>query len=832
MRSVMLFLTLIPVFLFSQVREISLNEKWEFRRTGTKEWLPATVPGSVHTDLFKNKKIADPFSYQNNEISWIDTCDWEYRTFFSVSKDVSVGEADILFEGLDTYASVYLNDSHALEANNMFRSWKISARSYLKEGKNTLRIKFISAVKKGHELASELPYCLPEGERVFTRKAQYHFGWDFAPRFVTCGIWKNIKLVCWNTAKIKSIGFFIDTINTSKAVLSFRPQVDVAQEGKYEFVLSCKEHKGMNSILNTKVEKGEQELNMKYMVPAPQLWWCNGMGESFLYHFTLNLKRDGKVIDSKSIRVGIREIELVQDIDSIGQSFYFKLNGKPVFMKGANFVPPDVFLSRTTNNTYEELIKLAVRGNMNMLRVWGGGTYCNDVFYDLCDENGILVWQDFMFACAMYPGNKAFVENVKMEVKEQVARLSSRACLALWCGNNENDEGWKNWGWQDQFKYSTVDSSVIYNNYLSLFTKAIPEIIAGQYQDAGYNYIPSSPQHGWGRKESLNSGDCHYWGVWWGMEPFSIYNKKVGRFMSEYGFQGMPSEYSIKEYRPYTIKPTTAFINSRQKHPKGFETIDEYLKRDYPEGKSFEDFIYLSQLVQARGTEIAIEAHRRNKPRCMGSLFWQLNDCWPGITWSSIDYSGIPKASWYAAKNAFRDVLVSFTDAGDSIRVGISTDVEGHDLRSVLKIALYDFSGNISWSKELQVNIEAGSCKNYHTISKSILGNMKKEQVVLRASMKTLDGSIKPAEAYYYFVSPKNLVLEKATVTVTRGATTLEVTTNALAKSIFIDMGPEVTFSDNYFDLIPGEKRIIQLKGRITEDQKVKIVTLNDLVQP
>jgi len=825
-----LLLFLFPFYLLAQVKERALNQNWEFRKAGDKEWLPATVPGTVHTDLFKNKKIGDPFSYTKNELAWIDTCDWEYRTFFAIDKDLLANEAEILFEGLDTYAAVYLNDSLVLGANNMFRSWKIKARPLLKEGKNELRVYFASAVKKGKDLEKQLPYTLPEGERVFTRKAQYHYGWDFAPRFVTCGIWKNVKLISWKTARIKNVQVFTDSISAGKAVLYFSAEVDCVDDGNYEFGVSCKEHKGTNSTLNTPIEKGEQGFGLMYPVPNPQLWWCNGMGEPFLYHFVLNLKRDGKIVDSKSLRVGIRDIELIREKDAVGESFYFKLNGKPVFMKGANLVPPDVFLPRTTKETYEQLVKFAARGNMNMLRVWGGGVYCDNSFYDLCDENGILIWQDLMFACAMYPGDKSFMDNVREEVKEQVTRLSSHPCLALWCGNNESDEGWKNWGWQKQFKYSPGDSTAIYDNYLALFTKTVPDILADGYQGAKYNYVPSSPQYGWGRKESMSSGDSHYWGVWWGMEPFEVYNKKVGRFMSEYGFQGMPSVSCVRSFAPYTIKPATEIIKAHQKHPKGFETIDTYLERDYKMPSSFENYVYVSQLVQARGIEIAIAAHRRNKPYCMGSLYWQLNDCWPGITWSNIDHSGVPKASYYAAKRSFRDVLVSFAEEVDSIQVWIISDKE-QDLRSELLLALTDLSGQVLWNKSLPLTVEGGSSKRYYTLSKRSVDDAKRGQVVFKASLDTKDGSVEPARTLHYFVSPKDLELKKPEIKVTwLNSASLEISSDILAKNVFLDGGAGISFSDNYFDLMPGEKKLIKVWGHQKgTEPAVKITSLAEI---
>jgi beta-mannosidase len=494
-------------------------------------------------------------------------------------------------------------------------------------------------------------------------------------------------------------------------------------------------------------------------------------------------------------------------------------------MKGANFIPPDIFLPRVNKSDYERIIQSAVDAHMNMLRVWGGGTYADEDFYDLCDEKGILVWQDFMFACAMYPGDTAFVNNVKQEITEQVKRLQNHPCIALWCGNNENDEGWKNWGWQKQLNYSKQDSAKIWSDYKNLFEKIIPQIVSGN--DPQRPYWPSSPSVGWGRKESLLQGDVHYWGVWWGLEPFEAYAQKVGRFMSEYGFQGLPSAHCIKTFYPYSTKPTPAFLNSRQKHPKGQETIDTYLKRDFIEPRNYEDLTYVSQLVQARGLEIAIQAHRRNKPYCMGSLYWQLNDCWPGITWSSIDFTGNWKAAHYAAKWCFSPLLISLETKGDSVSVHLVSDLL-EDMSGELGLELFDFSGKLLWKKSLNVNAVAGSAQKVFSCMPALPAGLKKEQVVLRATLKSKDKLSAPASAMHYFASPKDLELKKPTINVVEVAGGYELSTSTLAKNVFLDAGPGVNFSDNYFDLLPGEKKRVKIAGKNEKKQKIIVRSLAD----
>ncbi len=831
MKKIFFITVFFPLLLFSQVRVNLINENWKFRKVGDKEWMMATVPGTVHTDLLANKKIPDPFSQSNEkQLQWIETCDWEYETIFGCDDNMfGKQNMELQFEGLDTYAKVYLNDTLIIITDNMFRTWKADVKKYLKFPQSKLRIVFESAVSKGKELAKKLPYTLPENERVFTRKAQYQYGWDFAPRFVTCGIYKNVKLVLWNNAKLNDIQVIQESLNDTLAKLSFNCEVNCSQKGDYYIYVtsSDKENKGINSAFNTPLLPGKNSYELPYSIKNPRRWWCNGIGRAELYNFSIELIKDGRVLDKKNIVIGLRAIELVQERDAAGKSFYFKLNGVPVFMKGANYIPPDNFLPRVTNENYKRIIQNAVDANMNMLRVWGGGVYAEDEFYKLCDEKGILVWQDFVFACAMYPGDSAFIKNVKQEAAEQVRRLRNHPSIALWCGNNEIEEGWKNWGWQKQFNYSKNDSINMWGDYLNLFEKILPEIV--MENDSQRNYWASSPLIGWGHKESLLSGDAHYWGIWWGMEPFENYNKKVGRFMSEYGFQGMPTLSTINKNCGDSLLLNGSCIKNLQKHPKGFQTINAYMDSDYRIPTNFEDYVYVSQLVQARGMEIAIEAHRRSKPYCMGSLYWQLNDCWPGISWSTIDYYRNWKAAHYSIRKSFENVVISIADEADSLKIFVISDLL-YDTKAELAFELFDFNGKVLWNKYLPIEISKNSSKKLFTIPKSIV-TTNKNAVVLKCSFTSLIKQISKINKYYYFVSPKDLKMERPVINCKWiSGNSIELTTGRLAKNIFLSYtGNDAFFSDNYFDLIPGEKKIVQIKANIIKRENLKIRSLIDV---
>lgn len=825
MRS-LLFILLIPASLLSQVNEITLTSNWKFRKVGESAWLNATVPGTVHTDLLSNKKIKDPFSPgAEQKLKWIEEADWEYETTFPCDpKTLTKQNAELHFEGLDTYAKVYLNDSLILQANNMFRSWTIEIKRHLRS-QNKLKIVFTSAVRQGNELAKKLPYILPESEKVFTRKAQYQYGWDLAPRYVTCGIWKPVKLITWNDARLDNIRTIPYKITDTSAMVNFSFDVHCGKKANYMVVVIPKENKNSKAILNTSIEAGINTYDIDQTVKNPRLWWCHGMGSQELYDFSVELQKDGKIIDSKDVRVGIRKAQLNTSSSLVGSNFYFKLNNASVFMKGANFVPPDVFLPRVKKEDYAKIIQSAVDANMNMLRVWGGGTYADDEFYRLCDEKGIMVWQDLMFACAMYPGDKDFIENSLKEVDEQVTRLISHPSVVLWCGNNENNEGWKNWGWQKQYGYSKQDSAKIWNDYVMLFEKKIPEQIRNAAGNFETNYIFSSPKHGWGHPESMLSGDAHYWGVWWGMEPFEVYNKKVGRFMSEYGFQGMPSLQTLQKYCGENVD--SACLKNYEKHPKGFQTINEYMKRDYQMPKTFSNYVYVSQLLQARALQTAIEAHRRHKPYCMGSLYWQLNDCWPGITWSSVDFSGNWKAAHYTAKNCFAEVLVSAVEENDSLKVYVVSDrmktAEGE-----LDYQLMDLSGKRIWKGQKTITVEANSSKVFFSFPLSELSVLNKNAILLSCEVRGLGGDQLPA-TLHYFAPPKDLQLAKPKVSMRwLSNDRVEVITDVLAKNVFLYSDDAIHFSDNFFDLLPGEIRIIKLTGDTKKKPEIKIVSLAD----
>lgn len=640
----------------TEIEKIDLNGAWEFYHEKSNEWHSANVPGVIHTDLIANKLIENPYWETNEqELQWIENIDWKYRKTFEVTQEqIQDDNIEIEFEGLDTYADVKLNGETIISSTNMFRTWKADIKSLLKFGANELEVQFISPINYNKEKQKNYPYSLPSGcetgdVRVssFTRKAAYHFGWDWGPRFVTCGIWKPITINTWNDARITDV--YVQTKNISEKAATISVEITLEsskQEEKQCFIVINGEKKDKN------IRKGLNIIKYEFTVQNPKLWWCNGMGEAHLNELNVELFNNEKSIDQKDILYGIRTIELINEKDSIGTNFFFKLNGKPVFMKGANYIPQDMFLTNVTDSQYHQLLNDVGSANMNMLRVWGGGIYENDIFYDICDEKGILVWQDFMFAGSMYPIDNEFKKNVEQEVKQNVIRLRNHPSIALWCGNNEIEVAWENWGWQKQYNYSPADSTQVWNGYTEVFHDLIPALC--KELDPSRNHTPSSPSSNWGTPENFNHGSMHYWGVWHGKEPFENFDKNIGRFMVEYGFQSFPNMETIKTFASdSSLSLESPTMINRQKSYIGNSIILEHIKQYYDEPKTFEDLVKISQETQAKGMQMAIRAHINNQPHCMGSLFWQLNDCWPGPSWSVIDYFGEKKVAYNVVKEEF-----------------------------------------------------------------------------------------------------------------------------------------------------------------------------------
>jgi beta-mannosidase len=687
-----------------------LEHGWRFHGSTDTTWMPAAVPGTVHTDLLAAGRIADPFTGdQEATLGWIEGEWWTYRRDFDVDpRWLRRERVELVFEGLDTWATVWVNGVQVLSADNMFRSWRVDVAETLRPGANVLEVRFDPPVARGAERATAHPWPIPHqepdtlGTRAFSRKAAYHFGWDWGPRFVTSGIWRPVRVEAWSGARIVDARVTSMTLSGSTPDTAFvRFAVDVrGATGGARVRVGVRSPDGAFSPVMADVmtsgSDGVATMEATLTVPDPRLWWPRGAGEGEAYLYDIEVDAvQGVHWDSRSTRVGLRTLALVTDADSVGEGFHFEVNGRPVFMRGANVVPPDHFAPRADSAVYARLIADAVAANMNMVRVWGGGVYLPDVFYDLADQAGLLVWQDFMFANALVPGDPAFRVSVEAEAAHQVRRLRRHPSLALWCGNNEVAEGWANWGWRED--YSDEQARHVAEAYQGIFDEALAAAVADH--DPARPYLPSSPRLGWGDPRSLTQGDSHYWGVWWGMEPFRTYAEKVPRFASEFGFQALPDPVTLEAFGEPGTSATgldDPVMLAHQKHGTGYETIEAYMARDWPvpPRDSLDAWSYVSQLVQAEGVGLALEAHRRSWPRTGGTLYWQMNDTWPVVSWSSVDSFGRWKALHYRARDVFAPVSVLADTWGDSVGVWLAVDrpdpVDGDLLLRTL-----DFAGAV-----------------------------------------------------------------------------------------------------------------------------------------
>lgn len=820
---------------------MTLNQ-WKFKAYDESEWLPAQVPGCVHTDLLKNGKIPDPF-YGTNEhdLQWIDKKDWEYVTTFDLDPHLSAhSRMDLVFDGLDTYADVFVNGTKMLSADNMFRSWRIDVKSQLKDTGNVILIRFRSPIQEDLPKLEQLGYSLPAtndqselgglGDQkvsIFARKAPYHYGWDWGPRFVTSGIWREVRMEAWSEVRIDDLFIRQDEITVEQAKVTAVASIEAVQA--WQGVLRVKVD-GQVWEKEVNLSEGRQSVELELVLTAPKLWWSRGLGEANRYDFQAELVKAERKAAEKRVRTGLRTVKLVREKDERGTSFYIELNGTPVFAKGANHIPNDSFITEVTVERYRHEIASAAESNMNMLRVWGGGIYEQDVFYELCDEYGMMVWQDFMFACSMYPGDEAFLENVRLEAEENLVRLRNHPSIVLWCGNNEIDTAWSHydenggWGWKQD--YSEELREKIWSDYETIFHEILPEAVTDYAP--GAEYWPSSPlaslshdkeQHA---HASTTSGDIHYWGVWHNTEPFDHYNVHVGRFMSEHGFQSFPEPRTVRTYAEDSdMELESQVMLAHQKNGAGNRLIKTYMDQYYNEPKDFEAFLHMSQIQQAEAMRTAIEAHRRNKPYCMGTLYWQMNDCWPVASWAGMDYLGRWKALQYVVKRSFRDVSLSIESREQEIRIHLVSDIL-EKIQGSLKVQLFDFNGKELYVNEQPIHAEEqASLVVFRTLADELLGGHDASQVVLLAQLLS-DGDVVDSKTFY-FVNDKDLRLHHPTISVKEvegsSGTTFVLESNVLARHVWLSAEVEGFYSDNDFDLIPGIPVTVSFSRRDNGEQ-------------
>ncbi len=821
------FFILILIFFKNMLiaqNNINMNEGWRMKaafpdeKKGLKEeWLDAKVPALAHSVLMENKVLPDLF-YRDNEskYQWLEDEDWVFEKIFDADENILKNEhIELIFKGLDTNADVFFNGHLVLKANNAFRSWTINAKEFLKAKNNLIRIYFYSAVRNDRYKQLMHGYNLPgipTNERVFSRKAQFNYGWDWGPRFVSAGLWRGVELKVWNDIALRDLNVKQISLNDNEAILKADFEFENNTIGEKEISLRIDNHIFTKKINCETI--GKQLFSIENIVlKNPRRWWSVGLGEAYLYEAFGEIK-SGTESDVISQKIGLRTLDLVREKDKAGETFFFRLNGVPVFAKGANYIPMSVFQDKIKQENYEKLTSDVVAANMNMIRVWGGGIYENDEFYELCDQKGIMVWQDFMYACAMYPGDAAFFENAKQEAIENVKRLRHHPSIALWCGNNEINEAWHNWGWQIPFALQPKRRDAIWQSYKTLFMSILPSVVSENAN--GTKYWESSPSYSRFNPKSESEGDSHYWGVWHDEEPFEQYEKRVPRFMSEYGFQSFPEWKTILNFtEPQDRDLETPVMLVHQKHPRGNTLMRKYMGREYHVPSKFEDFVYVSQLVQAEGMQRGIEAHRRAMPYCMGTLYWQLNDVWPVASWSGIDGDGRWKALHYAARESFQPLLISPLKNGKMLEINIISDFLDNKIGD-LTVEIFDFEGKkINSETKKHLTVKANSSHGYEQINIAhLLKNYNPNHVFALFTFKNEEKTL--ATRVFYFDYPKNLQLPTAHIEQRTEATSegyrVILQSSKLAKNVFIQTDAKGTWSDNYFDILPNETKIIEFK--------------------
>jgi beta-mannosidase len=801
----------------------SLAGAWDFCQVGTEEWLPASVPGGVHTDLLTLGHIPDPFVADNEKrVQWVAESDWIYRCSFRCSPEL-LGEEKILLvcEGLDTLATVFLNGHELGHTDNMFRRYEWEVESFLNcEGANELTVTFYSPVKYTAEKQALRPLpgvaeAIPGGPHL--RKAPCQFGWDWGPQLPPIGIWKDIRLEGYSEARLEEVHLRQEH-REGKVIVETR----IAIEHWGEMLLSA--------FIRITTPKGEvlekeaaitalDEVVLKVPIHNPELWWPNEYGEQPLYQVVVSLMRADSskegLLDQHSYQVGLRTIELRQQQGQWGRSFVFVVNGRPILCKGSNWIPADSFPTRITDGYLEGLIRSAAETHQNMLRVWGGGFYEEERFYDLCDRYGILVWQDFIFSCSIYPlDDQEFTENVQLEVVENIRHLRHRASLALWCGNNEMEIGWVDWNWN---RPELQDLKAAYDQF---FHHTLPTWC--QTEDPDHAYWPSSPSSGtpFVDPNGQRQGDSHYWDVWHGRKPFTAYRDQYPRFMSEFGFQALPPLGTIRTYANEADWNMTSYImEQHQKNASGNSLMVAQMLDTFRLPKDFVSLVYLSMALQAEGIRYGVEHWRRHPDRVAGILYWQLNDCWPVASWSSLDYFGRWKALHYAARRFYAPLMLSIEDNTPEQGVYVSNDwLEPWE--GTVNWSLETLAGEVLTSGHAPVKVGPGAST---LVCKLDFSNQitYKNQRKLNFIAELWQGDQFVTRQLAYFVPIKHLSLTDPAITVNmqsqNGELIVELNSQSLALLVEVSLtGTDVVFSDNYFNLPAG--RSIQISCPLPAD--------------
>ena len=805
------------------MKKLSLNGAWTLSVSGGEFGpVPATVPGSVYNDLLAAGRIPDPFYRDNeNEALKLMEHDFTYAREFEVPEDLTECDAVLLrCEGLDTLAEISVNGRAVGRADNMHRTWEFDVKGALKSGANSIRVVLRSPTKFIREAYEKDP-CdgSTDAMRGFPhlRKAHCMFGWDWGPRLPDAGIWRDIGLIGVERARLWDVRVHQEHRGDGTVGVTVGTRVEnLDLDGaSYDFEVALTAPDGRTI---TATERCTTAANVALNVERPRLWWPNGYGDQPLYTVTARLLKNGAELDRWEKRIGLRTLTVKRQKDQWGEGFCHQVNGVSVFAMGADYIPEDNLLARVTPERTRRLLEDAKAAHMNLIRVWGGGYYPVDWFYDACDELGLMVWQDFMFACAAYRLTDAFEANLRAEFTDNIRRLRHHASLALWCGNNEM-EGFIGAGLWVIDKRQQAD-------YIKLFEYIIPKLL--KTEDPDTFYWPSSPSSGgsFDKPHDPDRGDVHYWDVWHGMKPFSDYRNHLFRYVSEFGFQSFPCMETIDSFTlPEERNVFSYVMEKHQRNASANGKIAEYLSQTYLYPSTLDAFVYASQLLQAQAMQYGVEHWRRNRGRCMGAVVWQLNDCWPVVSWASIDYYGRWKALHYYEKRFFAPVLVSCHEEG-VLSQNTNVNAEPFPLKKSARLnvsneTMNPFAGVVNWSLR----------RPDATVIREGMFHVK-VPALSAVWLQQQDFSGEDTYGCYYayelwseggdyvgggtalFCPPKHFRFKDPKLHAHLEGDEIVVTAKAYARSVEIRCGADVLLEDNFFDMNAGTRRVKVLRGK------------------
>lgn len=826
------------------MKRIDKDQDWEMRimddTIDAGVYIPAIVPGSVYNDLINAGRMEDPY-WRDNEMEALELMknDFEYRGSFSVDADELAGadEAILRFGGLDTIADISLNGRSLGSVNNMHRVWEYPVKDMLKDNDNELVIVFHSPVKYIDEQFKEDPAILgtEDAMRGFPkiRKGHYMFGWDWGPRLPDAGIWKEVEVLAFKKARLESV-YVRQEFNEdlTAAELKFDVSVKTVPKGlaSRQEPSPCPktEMKTVEPSLCLHVTITDPDGNKLYdkadissdiVIDSPKLWWPNGLGDQPLYTVRVELvdTEDGLILDEWERRIGLRKMEMSTVKDEYGSEFAHVVNNVRFFAMGADYIPEDNILSRTSRERTFDLIRQCVAANFNCIRVWGGGLYPSDDFYDACDELGLVVWQDFMFACANYRLTRDFEDNILAELKDNIRRLRHHASLGLWCGNNEMemfvDKG--EWGAKNEIK----------SDYVKMYEYLFPRLL--EEEDPDRFYWPASPSCGGGFDDpnSPDRGDVHYWDVWHGNKPFTEYRKFYFRYLSEFGFQSFPSIKTIEAFTEPGDRNVFSYVMEKhQRNASANGKIMNYMEQTFLYPTDLDTLIYASQLLQAEAIRYGVEHFRRNRGRCMGTVYWQLNDCWPVASWSSIDYYGRWKALHYYAKRFFAPFMISCEEEG-LLTQTMNTNAEPFEVKKSIRLSVANESmctrkGTVKWQlrsadgsvireETEDVSLELLSAK-WLTLKELPEAGLYENYV----SYQLIEDGETVSQGTVLFCPPKHFKFIDPKLSVRLEGDEIIVSASAYAKSVEIrNENDDLILSDNFFDVNGGERRVKIIKG-------------------